>query len=319
MIEQQILSALLGALEQRHAVALLTATGGSGPYAAEVGHRLVVWAGGGDLAPTPPLGDLHLGDLADEVLADTRAALAARSSRRATYHLPPAVPPPGTDGSAGSDGDSGFTGDSGSNATLELFIDVQAPPPQLLIVGAGHIAAPLAEIGRICDFAVTVLDDRPQYANRQRFPTANRVIAGDFTAELRALRHGRPTFDENTYLVLVTRGHQYDVACLLELLDDPVAYIGMIGSQRRIRAVYELLEREQGIPPHKFDRIRAPVGLAIGAQTPAEIAVCIMAEIIAVARHAPAAATTSLSTPLQSRRQSRRAPSSRALPPSDTG
>ena len=167
---------------------------------------------------------------------------------------------------------------------LQLFVDVQAPPPHLLIIGAGHIAAPLAEIGRICDFEVTVLDDRPQYANRQRFPTADRVIAGEFTAELRRLRLGRPTFDEDTYLVLVTRGHQYDVACLLEVLDDPVAYIGMIGSQRRIRAVYELLEREQGIPPEKFDRIHAPVGLAIGAQTPAEIAVCIMAEIISVQR-----------------------------------
>jgi xanthine dehydrogenase accessory factor len=284
MSEQQILAAMLGALEQRQAVALLTATGGSGPYAAEVGHRLVVWAA--DAAP--PLGDLHLGPLAATALADALAALAARTPRRITYHLPPA-------GAA-----------SGPAATLELFIDVQVPRPQLIIVGAGHIAAPLAEIGRICDFAVTVIDDRPQYANPQRFPTADRVIAGDFTAELRTLRNGRPTFDENTYLVLVTRGHQYDVACLLEVLDDPVAYIGMIGSQRRIRAVYELLEQEQGIPPHKFDNIYAPIGLAIGAQTPAEIAVCIMAEIVAVQRHAPTAATGSLSASLQSRRQSRR-------------
>ena len=149
-----------------------------------------------------------------------------------------------------------------------------------------------------------MLDDRPQYANRQRFPTANRVIAGAFTQELRGLRHGQAAFDENTYLVLVTRGHQYDVACLLEVLDDPVAYIGMIGSQRRIRAVYELLEREQGIAPEKFDCIHAPVGLAIGAQTPAEIAVCIMAEIISVQRGVQAPC---LSAPLQRQRQARRA------------
>jgi xanthine dehydrogenase accessory factor len=154
---------------------------------------------------------------------------------------------------------------------------------------------------------VTVLDDRPQYANRQRFPTADRVIAGPFAEELPRLRHGRQTFDGNTYLVLVTRGHQYDVACLLEVLDDPVAYIGMIGSQRRIRAVYELLEREQGIPPHKFDRIHAPIGLAIGAQTPAEIAVCIMAEIISVQRGVqPGVRPGGLSEPLQRQRRARR-------------
>ena len=194
-----------------------------------------------------------------------------------------------------------------AGASLQLFIDAQVPPHQLLIVGAGHIAAPLAEIGHICDFEVTVLDDRPQYANRQRFPTADRVIAGAFTEELRQLRSGQPTFDENTYLVLVTRGHQYDVACLLEVLDDPVAYIGMIGSQRRIRAVYELLEREQGVAPEKFDRIHAPIGLAIGAQTPAEIAVSIMAEIISVQRRvAGGEAGGSLSVPLQRQRQARR-------------
>jgi xanthine dehydrogenase accessory factor len=84
--------------------------------------------------------------------------------------------------------------------------------------------------------------------------------------------------------VLVTRGHQYDVELLLEVLDDPLAYLGMIGSRRRIRAVYELLERERGIPRHKFDRVHAPIGLNIGAQTPAEIAVAILAEIIATVR-----------------------------------
>jgi xanthine dehydrogenase accessory factor len=78
------------------------------------------------------------------------------------------------------------------------------------------------------------------------------------------------------------------VESLLEVLDDPLAYIGMIGSQRRIRAVFELLENEQGVPPEKFDRVFGPIGLDIGARTPAEIAVCIMAEIINVLRGGPA-------------------------------
>ena len=88
----------------------------------------------------------------------------------------------------------------------------------------------------------------------------------------------------HTYIVLVTRGHQHDIDCLLEVLDDPVAYIGMIGSKRRVRAVFELLEREQDIPREKLTRVHAPVGLAINAQTPQEIAVSIMAEVIGVMR-----------------------------------
>jgi xanthine dehydrogenase accessory factor len=287
MSDKEMLAALTAALDRRQAVALVTATAGTGALANQVGHRLLVSADAAQL----PLGDLIAPQLEEQILRDVRAALAVRTAGSAEYQA------------AGS--------------ALQLFIDVQVPPPHLLIVGAGHIAAPLAEIGHICDFEVTVLDDRPQYANRQRFPTADRVIAGAFTEELRQLRRGQPTFDENTYLVLVTRGHQYDVACLLEVLDDPVAYIGMIGSQRRIRAVYELLEREQGVAPEKFDRIHAPIGLDIGAQTPAEIAVCIMAEIISVQRRmAGGEAGGSLSVPLQRQRQARRnsKPSSQSAP-----
>lgn len=277
MNDKEMLAALMAALDRRQAVALVTATAGAGALANQVGHRLLVPADAVQL----PLGDLAAHPFEEEILRDARAALAGRTAVSVEYQA--------------------------AGVSLQLFIDVQVPPPHLLIVGAGHIAAPLAEIGHICDFEVTVLDDRPQYANPQRFPTADRVVAGAFTEELRRLRRGQPTFDENTYLVLVTRGHQYDVACLLEVLDDPVAYIGMIGSQRRIRAVYALLEREQGVAPEKFDRIYAPIGLAIGAQTPAEIAVCIMAEIISVQRRvAEGAAGGSLSAPLQRQRQARR-------------
>ncbi len=226
--------------------------------AGQLGRHLVVW----QAEAHEPVGTLAAGALSAAMRQDAQQAMAQQQSRQFHYNL--------------------------AEGSLSLFIDVQVQPPHLIIVGAGHIAAPLAAVAQICAFEVTVLDDRAQYATAQRFPTAERVIAGPFREELRRLRRGKPTFDANTYLVLVTRGHQYDVECLLEVLDDPVAYIGMIGSQRRIRAVYELLEREQGIPAQKFDRIHAPVGLAIGAQTPAEIAVCIMAEIINVQRGGPA-------------------------------
>lgn len=259
MNDRALLAALLESQTTRLPVALVTAIGGESAWAQQVGRRLLVWAD----PLREAMGDLLLGALAEQALGDVRAALAARTSRQLAY----------------------TTGEG----SLRLFCDVQTPPPQLLIVGAGHIAAPLAAIAHICDFTVTVLDDRPQYANRTRFPTANEVIAGPFTEELRRLRRGAPVFDANTYIVLVTRGHQHDVECLLEVLDDPVAYIGMIGSRRRIRAVYELLGRERGIARARLQRIHAPVGLDIGAQTPAEIAVAIMGEIVKVSRGGAAA------------------------------
>jgi xanthine dehydrogenase accessory factor len=273
-MKRAVLQAVLDSIEARTSVALISVTEATGAWAEQQGRHLALW-----LNPhRPPVGDLELGALSEQILDDARAALSARAHRSLTY-----------------------TTDQG---TLTLFVEVQAQPPHLIIVGAGHIAVPLAAIAKLTDFAVTVLDDRPQYANPARFPTADRVIAGPFRAELQRLRGGQPAFDNHTYIVLVTRGHQYDVESLLEVLDDPVAYIGMIGSQRRVRAVFELLEQEQGIPAHKFDRVYAPIGLDIGAQTPAEIAVCIMAEIINVMRQGPA---LSMSEQIRRERQARRA------------
>lgn len=250
-----VLQAVLASLDRRESVAVVTVVAGSGAFAGCIGRRAALWS---DPAQ-PPVGSLGL-DAAQgaQVLAAARQALAERRSRQVVY-----------------------AAESGEFTT---FVDVQAQPPHLIVVGAGHVAAPLAAIAHICEFTVTVLDDRPQFANRQRFPTAERVIAGPFRPELRNLRGARTTFDPHTYIVLVTRGHQHDIDCLLEVLDDPVAYIGMIGSKRRVRAVFELLEREQGIPRQKLARVHAPIGLAINAQTPQEIAVSIMAEVIGVMR-----------------------------------
>ena len=150
----------------------------------------------------------------------------------------------------------------------------------------------------LCDFAVTVLDDRPSFANQERFPSAAKVIAAPLRETVRDL-----PMDQDTFIILVTRGHSHDVDCLLEVLDRPVAYIGMIGSQRRVDAVFELLENEMGIDPRKFDRVYAPIGIAIGAHTPAEIAICIMAEVINVLRGGPA---TSISEKRRERDRRRR-------------
>jgi hypothetical protein len=130
---------------------------------------------------------------------------------------------------------------------VKLFVEVQHRPPELIIVGAGHIAQPLAQLGKLCDFSVTVLDDRPQYAHRQRFPQADQVLALPLRETMREwAAAGRLGLD--SYIVLVTRGHQHDIDCLLELLDTPLGYIGMIGSQRRVRTVFDLLSTETEHP-----------------------------------------------------------------------
>lgn len=254
-MSDRLLDALIAALEARAAVALVTVTDAVGSAQAALGNRLLIWQD----ADRAPVGAL---DVDPELDARIRDAAAAALAAGAHAHVD-------------------FTTADGA---LTCFIEVQTPPAHLIICGAGHIAVPLAAIARLCDFEVSVLDDRAQYASADRFPAADRVLAGDFRTELAGLRRGRPRFDARTCVVLVTRGHQHDVDCLLELLDDPLPYIGMIGSRRRIRAVYDLLRSDHGLPPERFANIYAPVGLAIGAHTPAEIAVAIMGEIINVLR-----------------------------------
>jgi len=162
---------------------------------------------------------------------------------------------------------------------LVLFVEPLRKPPHLVIAGAGHIAVPLAQIGHTCGFRVTVLDDRIKFANAQRFPTANAVIASDMAETLRAM-----DLNLDCYVILVTRGHQHDVECLVEVVDKPLAYIGMIGSRRRVRGVFDMLQTEKGIVAEALESVHSPIGLDIGAKTPAEIAVAIMAEVINVYR-----------------------------------
>lgn len=161
-----------------------------------------------------------------------------------------------------------------SLAAVEVFIEVVEPPATLIIVGGGHIGLALAQLGDLCGFSVTVVDDRPDYANRERFPMAERVICDDFTSALQSL-----PINTNTYIVTVTRGHKHDEESLRAVINSPARYIGMIGSRRRVTAVLQHLIAE-GVPREAVERVRTPIGLDIGAETPAEIAVSIMAEII---------------------------------------
>lgn len=157
---------------------------------------------------------------------------------------------------------------------LRLYMELITPPPALVVAGAGHVAQPLAVIGKLLGYRVIVIDDRPDYANRDRFPDVDQVICDDFTAALRALEPGA-----HHSVVLVTRSYLHDYQCLKELIGRPLAYVGMIGSHNRVNTVFRKLIAD-GTDRTALGRVHAPVGLDIGARSPAAIAVSIAAELI---------------------------------------
>jgi xanthine dehydrogenase accessory factor len=164
--------------------------------------------------------------------------------------------------------------------TLEVFVEPVLPLSNLYLFGAGHVAQSLAKVARLAGFDVTVIDDRENYANRERFPDAREILADDFDKALAQLAP-----PENSFIVIVTRGHRDDMRVLRWAVEQPARYLGMIGSRRKVIAIYQELEKE-GVARAKLERVHAPIGLDIGAITPEEIAVAIAAEMIAVRRHA---------------------------------
>jgi len=166
--------------------------------------------------------------------------------------------------------------------TLEVFVEPILPPALLYLFGAGHIAINLCRVAANAGFDLIVTDDRSSYATKERFPEAHEVHALDFDEATRKLD---PT--EPSYIVIVTRGHRDDMRILRWAVQTPARYVGMIGSKRKVIEIFKTLQQE-GLPAHLFDRVRAPIGLDIGAITPEEIAVAITAELIAVRRHAAA-------------------------------
>ncbi len=162
---------------------------------------------------------------------------------------------------------------------LNVFVEPVLPQPFAYIFGAGHVSKSLSKVATLAGFATVVVDDREQYANRERFPEADQVLAGEYEALF-------PTFsiNESSYLIIVTRGHRDDMRVLRWAVSTPARYIAMIGSKRKTIGVVKELEKE-GIPRSAFDRIHAPMGLDIGAVTPEEIAISVVAEMIAVRRN----------------------------------
>jgi xanthine dehydrogenase accessory factor len=163
---------------------------------------------------------------------------------------------------------------------LDVFVEAVVPLPQAFIFGGGHISKSLSKVLNLAGFATSIIDDREAFANRERFPEASEIYAGEYEEIFPKL-----PVHEGSYLVIVTRGHRDDMRVLRWAVTTNARYVSMIGSKRKVLNVVRELEKE-GIPAGRFERVFAPMGLEIGAVSPEEIAISVAAEMIAVRRNA---------------------------------
>ena len=249
-------------LERREPFCLATVIAAGAQSAARVGQKLLV----------EPDGAVH-GEIGSAVLGAAVARLAGEQLTRGEIRL------------ARLAGDGAPLPDRLARRADEIAVDEaeislepMLPPDQLVIFGAGHIGQPLCRLASVLGFEVTVVDDRERFANAERFPDAQRIVVEPFEQAIRNV-----PLTAWTYLVLVTRGHEHDEATLRQVVGSAAPYIGMIGSRRRVLVVFERL-RTMGVPQEFIGRIYAPIGVDLGARTPEEIALAILAEIVSVKR-----------------------------------
>ena len=211
------------------------------------------------------LGTIGGGCVEADVWQAAREVLREEQPRRLTFHLNQDVAQ-----------DQGLI----CGGTLEVFIEPILANPVAMLFGAGHVSLAIARAAALAGFEVVVVDDRASFASRERFPQAT-LHVGDFDQLLPSL-----AVPPHAYLLIVTRGHNSDLRVLRWALATPARYIGMIGSRRKVLACHRALAAE-GVPPSRLAQVHAPLGLALGAITPGEIAIAAVAEMIAVRRRAP--------------------------------
>lgn len=255
----EVADSILSAVEHRRAAATATVVSRSRGLPVTLGEKLVIVDG------NTVEGRFTWDALQAQVLDDAPSVLAGGESRWRSYTF--------------------------EEGQVGVFFDLAVPRPTLVVVGAGHVAMPIAEVGRLLDFEVVVIDDRPSFANAERFPGADRIIVDEFATALDQL-----AITPSTYVVLVTRAHTFDVHALRKIVSKPAGYIGMIGSRRRVYAVFKLL-RDEGVPLEDLMRVHAPIGLDIKTETPGEIAVSVGAELLKVRRGGGAASISDVYRP----------------------
>jgi xanthine dehydrogenase accessory factor len=262
-VHEAVLAAALRALETGDDAALVTIVSTEGSTPQRVGARMLVYADGRSV------GTIGGGCYENDAAGKARESLRTRKAGVVRYEL--------SDSLAEANGLI-------CGGRMDVFIEPLDPSPRLLLVGAGHVSQHVARMAAGVGFRIHVLDDRETFANRDRFPQAEQVNVAEIAPYLAGL-----DLPPASYVVVVTRGHTHDLAAMRALSGRALRYVGMIGSRAKVARISEALARD-GVPADWLATVRAPIGLDIGAITPEEIAVSIVAELIAVRRGAAPAA-----------------------------
>lgn len=256
-MNHEVFAALGEALKNGEEVALVTIVSANGSVPQRVGAKMLVYSDG------RTVGTIGGGCYENEALLKARQALTTRKPCTVRYELA-----------------DDFAAESGliCGGQMEIFVEPIEPSPALYIFGAGHVGQFVGRVAHDAGFQVHVVDDREKFANRARFPEVAEIIVDDIPTWLQ-----KTTLPSTAYVVIVTRGHRHDLDALRALAPRNLRYLGLIGSRAKVKRIYDVLI-EEGISLEQLEHVHAPIGLDIGAVTPQEIAVAIVAELIAVRR-----------------------------------
>jgi xanthine dehydrogenase accessory factor len=254
-MNREVFAAVADALERGEPAALVTIVATTGSTPQRVGAKMLVFGDG------RIVGTIGGGCYENDAFGKAREAIRNRRPQLVHYEL-----------------DDDFAQETGliCGGQMDVYIEPIEPSPELYIVGAGHVGFHLGKIAHEVGFRVHVVDDREKFANADRFPTAVEIVVDDIPAWI-----ARANLPPHAYAVIVTRGHTNDLEALRALAPHELRYLGLIGSRAKVARIYEALVNDQ-MSPEALARVHAPIGLDIGAVTPQEIAVSILAELIAV-------------------------------------
>jgi xanthine dehydrogenase accessory factor len=254
-MNREVFAAVADALDRGEAAALVTIVSTTGSTPQRVGAKMLVFGDG------RIVGTIGGGCYENDAFGKAREAIRSRRPQLVHYEL-----------------DDDFAQETGliCGGQMDVYIEPIEPSPELFVIGAGHVGLHLARLAHEVGFRVHVVDDREKFANAERFPTAVEIVVDDIPAWI-----ARANLPPHAYAVIVTRGHTNDLEALRALAPRELRYLGLIGSRAKVARIYEALVDDQ-MAPDALARVHAPIGLDIGAVTPQEIAVSILAELIAV-------------------------------------
>lgn len=257
-MNHEVFAALGDALTRGEEVALVTIVSANGSTPQRVGAKMLVYADG------RIVGTIGGGCYENEALWKARESLKTRKACTVRYELA-----------------DDFAAESGliCGGQMEVFIEPIEPSPAVYIFGAGHVGQFVGRVAHDAGFRVHVVDDREKFANRERFPDATEIVVDDIPTWL-----AKTTLPSSAYAVIVTRGHRHDLDALRALASQNLRYLGLIGSRAKVKRIYDVVVEDGSVAVERLENVHAPIGLDIGAVTPQEIAVAIVAELIAIRR-----------------------------------